>query len=109
MWFLVFVHVLSNDNLVMTALLNASQGISHFQMTDATQLGNSQLPPVLFQDDQPILQLTHGGRQPPEMVYLGPKGRVVAPLDRIVDVGMFIISQGEEEEILFRVDLVGIE
>src|SRR5258708_39267691 len=98
----------SND-LIPARLLDTSQGVSHFQPTDTTQLCRRQLSPVSLQHDESIFELTHGGGQPLVAVYLSPQGRVVAPLDRVVDARLFVITPGEEEKILLGVDLPSFE
>src|SRR5258708_14885128 len=87
----------SRDNVVLSTLLNTCQCVSHFQVANTTQLGRRQLSPVPLQNDEPVLQLAHGGQQPLIMMYLGPKRWVVALLDCIIDVGAFIVPCSEKE------------
>src|SRR5258708_27681153 len=47
------------NDLISACLIDAGQGISHFQMMDTTQLCRRQFSPVSFQHNKPILQLTH--------------------------------------------------
>src|SRR5258707_11328917 len=61
-----------SNNLIPARLFDTSQGISHLQPADTTQLCRCQLSPVSLQHNEPIFKLTHGGGQSAVAVYFGP-------------------------------------
>ena len=61
--------VRSSDNLVVSLFLNPSQRISHFNVSNTTQLGGRQLAPVAFEGNELVLQFLHSGGEAAIAMY----------------------------------------